>query len=162
MTEATFPDGAQAASPAGFFPTVCVYASEDGTSHLADLPLPAVGRTQGADGATQWTGLEGAKQWGVVVSDGSAYGQWHASSQVGLSIVLYGVWEIEAGSGQRRVMPAGSVLLMFDTTGQGHRSQLVSDQPCAVMGVGLDETTTARFQSLLRSSLGPDAASPRL
>jgi hypothetical protein len=155
------PDTAQADPAAGSFPTVCIYAGEDGTSHLVDLALPAVARTQDADGAPHWTGLEGARQWGVIVSDGSTYGQWHASGQVGLSIVLYGAWEIEAGSGQRRVLPAGSVLLMFDTTGQGHRSQLVSNRPCAVIGIGLDQTTTAHFQSLLRSSLSPDAASPR-
>ena len=162
MTETIPFDAARADPPAGSFPAVCVYAGEDGTSHLVDLALPVVGRTQGADGVTHWTGLEGARQWGVIVSDGSAYGRWHTASQVGLSIVLHGAWEIEAGSGQRRVLPAGSVLLMLDTTGQGHRSQLVSDRPCAVMGVALDETTTGRFQSLLRSSLGPDAASPRL
>lgn len=62
---------------------------------------------------------------------------WHNGSTAGLSIVISGAWEIESGDGQRRRLGTGSVLAVLDTSGQGHRSRVLGDEPCVVVGIAL-------------------------
>jgi hypothetical protein len=128
---------------------VCVYADVQGQSHLADVDLPALAQVTDADGRTLFVGSTGATVMGFVVDASHTGKDWHRASMAGLSIVLSGSWEIEAGSGDRRLLETGSVLLMLDTEGQGHRSRTPGDTGCTVLGVGIDEDTRAAFAQLV-------------
>jgi len=52
-------------------------------------------------------------------------------------ITLSGSWEIEAGNGVKRVFKAGDVMLADDTTGEGHSSRVLGDEPHVFMTVPL-------------------------
>lgn len=133
-------------------PVVCIHADAQGISHLLDLELPALAQTVDAEGKTHFLGANGATIMGFVVGDGAGNKDWHVSGHVGLSIVLTGEWEIEAGSGDRRVLGTGSVLLMLDTVGQGHRAHY-RGTPCTVLGVGADDATAAGYRALAAQAL---------
>jgi hypothetical protein len=137
---------------------VCAYVGENGISHLADVALPGLHHMVDADGLSHFSGMQGATEFGFVVGaqhGQSDWGDWHVSGTPGLSIVLSGAWEIEAGSGQRRLLDTGSVLLMLDNHGQGHRSRTPDGKPCTVLGVGIDEATQLAYAALIPSAIPP-------
>ena len=51
---------------------------------------------------------------------------WHPSSGRNLFFVLSGEWEVTASDGESRRFATGSVLLVEDTHGKGHRSRVTS------------------------------------
>ncbi len=131
---------------------VCAYADEQGMSHLADVALPGLNHVIDSHGLSTFHGSLGATIFGFVVGaqhDREDGGDWHISTLPGLSIVLSGEWEIEVGSGQRRLLKTGSVLLMLDNHGQGHRSRSLSGAPCTGLGVGIDEAARLSYSALI-------------
>jgi len=52
-------------------------------------------------------------------------------------ITMAGSWEIEAGNGVSKIFKAGDVMLADDTTGEGHRSRVLGDEPHVFMTVPL-------------------------
>ena len=53
---------------------------------------------------------------------------WHPAPRKQYVLVLSGTMEVEAGDGERRRFQAGSVLLVTDTEGRGHRTYTVGEQ----------------------------------
>ncbi|MET0363093.1 MAG: hypothetical protein ABW169_00435, partial [Sphingobium sp.] len=135
------------------FPVLCVYADEDGISHLIDLALPGMSRKVRADGTSEFGGVMGATVFGVVtpMHNGPKFIDWHISRMAGLSIGMTGEWEIEAGSGQRRILGPGPCLLMLDTSGQGHRAHYRT--PGCGIGVGIAPETEAAYRAILAGAL---------
>jgi len=130
-------------------PALCVYADADGTSHLIDVDLPAMTRLVDADGKSRFLGVHGATMLGFITGTPGEYKDWHPAAMAGLSLCLAGEWEIEAGSGQRRLLTTGSILLMLDTHGQGHRSRGLGATASTVIGVGIDEDTRVAWSTLV-------------
>ncbi len=54
---------------------------------------------------------------------------WHNAPQRQYIIMLDGEVEIEVGDGTKRRFRGGDTLLAEDTTGYGHRSRIVNNQP---------------------------------
>ena len=52
-------------------------------------------------------------------------------------ITMAGSWEIEAGSGVKKIFKAGDVMLADDTTGEGHRSRVLGNEAHIFMTVPL-------------------------
>ena len=50
-------------------------------------------------------------------------------------VTVQGEFEITAGNGDVRRFPAGSVLLLEDTFGEGHSTRITSDGDCLVFAV---------------------------
>jgi hypothetical protein len=53
---------------------------------------------------------------------------WHPAPGKRFVMVLSGIGQIEAGDGERRTFAPGSVLLVTDTQGRGHRTIVVGEQ----------------------------------
>ena len=69
---------------------------------------------------------------------------WHNPPQRWLALILVGTWEVETSDGSRRQFPAGSVSLVEDTTGKGHRGRAVGDADVLVAAVSFpDEAVIA-------------------
>ncbi|MDE1150850.1 MAG: hypothetical protein PW843_30235 [Azospirillaceae bacterium] len=130
-------------------PAVCVFATADGTSRLADIRLPTLRVIPNDSGPSTFLGTYAATLFGVVKGGAATAKDWHISATAGLSIVLNGAWEIEAGSGQRRRLGPGSILVMLDTHGQGHRAHYDPAGPCDVIGVGIGEAARAEYEALV-------------
>lgn len=61
----------------------------------------------------------------------------HSAPRRQFLVTLSGSWEIEASNGVARVFKTGDVMLADDTTGEGHISRVVGDEPHIFMTVPL-------------------------
>jgi len=112
---------------------VRIYTGADGRSHFEDLTvelddLGAIGRISSAWGAT-------GVQFREV--DGDYHLGFHRAPRRQLVVNLTGSVEIEVGSGERRLLGPGSILLADDTTGEGHISRNVGGEPRTCLFVHL-------------------------
>lgn len=119
----------------GYFVKVTrLYTGPDGESHFEDMELAltdsgAIGRLSALVPAT-----------GVIFREtGSDYDyDWHTAPQRQFVVMLEGEVEIEIGDGTRRRFGPGDILLAEDTTGRGHRSRTVDNQPRRSLFITLD------------------------
>ena len=119
-----------------------IYATPDGESRLGELEI-ALAQNEGRPlffnstrFAARTVGFQNVRVGGATA--------WHNPPQRWLAFILVGTWEIEASDGSRRQFPAGSVSLVEDTTGKGHRGWAVGDVDVLVAAVNLpDETVIA-------------------
>ena len=126
----------------------CLYSGRDGQSHFCDAPLALKADSVGRLG----TGLLGAKAWMYAESTQERFVDWHTSGQGGVTVMLGGWMELELGSGEKRRLVAGDVLLALDTTGQGHRSTMGPDTR------GLSLMFDAPIESVIESLYGRQLA----
>jgi hypothetical protein len=114
-----------------------LYSDDEGESHFEDVeidltstdyapPAPPLNLSAFTP-ATQFCFMNAPAGWS---SD------WHPSSGRNVFFVLTGEWEVTASDGETRRFPAGSVLLVEDTTGKGHASRVVSDSLSAMVKLG--------------------------
>ena len=99
---------------------VRVYPDSEGVAHFGEdeiswSQLPSL---------TAWTTeLLPAKSFGFLrLPEGFSQG-YHASPRKQFLVVMKGLFEVTVGSGEKQVFPPGSVLLVEDITGQGHRTR---------------------------------------
>jgi hypothetical protein len=79
------------------------------------------------EGATFWIGAP--TNW--------KGGEPHPAPRRMIFVTARGEYEVTAGEGATRKFPAGSVLLLDDTTGVGHSTRITSTEDCIVFAVGL-------------------------
>jgi hypothetical protein len=112
-----------------------VYTGDDGESHFDDFEVPL--RDLGAIGQLS----ELVRGSGVVFREtGAAYDlDFHNAPRRQLVVMLSGGGvELETGSGAKRRLYAGDVLLAEDTTGRGHISRAIDDMPRVSLFLPLD------------------------
>lgn len=62
-------------------------------------------------------------------------GDWHPSPKRQWLVFISGQMEFETSDGQRFLGRQGSVVLLEDTRGRGHRSTVSADQPAVMLAV---------------------------
>ena len=104
---------------------VRIYTGTDQRSHFDDVEVDL--RDVGLGG--RMSSLVPAK--GVIFREtGGDYDlDFHNAPRRQYVVNLSGSVEIEVGSGEKRILGPGSILLAEDTTGQGHISRAVDRQP---------------------------------
>ena len=102
-----------------------IYTGNDGKSHFEDLD-PNFDPTTGAS-----TGLFPEASTGISYRSQPAGTliDFHPAPRRQWLITLSGVMEIEIGDGTKRRFGTGDAMLAEDTTGQGHISRVVGDEP---------------------------------
>jgi hypothetical protein len=112
-----------------------IYATADGESHIGELEV-LLTENQGrpsffnsARFAATTVGFQHVRVGGATA--------WHNPSQRWLALILAGTWAVEASDGSRREFPAGSISLVEDTSGKGHRGWAVGDSDVLVASVTL-------------------------
>ena len=118
---------------------VRIYTDSEGESRFEDLevelaevnfapPAPPV-QLSAFTAATQWAFLSLPPGW---------EGDWHREPGRSVLFYLAGQSEIEVSDGAIRHFGPGDVTIVEDTTGKGHRSRTVGDEPsyevCVQMG----------------------------
>jgi hypothetical protein len=117
-----------------------LYTDEEGASHFADLAIDLT-LTDYAPPAPplDLSSFTPATQFGFMKAPAGWSSSWHPSSGRNLFVVLAGEWEVTASDGESRRFPAGSVLLVEDTTGRGHCSRVIEDGDSLAIMVQLGE-----------------------
>jgi quercetin dioxygenase-like cupin family protein len=101
--------------------TFRLYTGSDGQSHIETVD---VARTR------EWTtGLAATQIAFRVWPRGESMG-WHPAPRRQVVIILSGRPEIGLGDGSTHVFGPGDTRLVEDTTGQGHTTRVVGDEPC--------------------------------
>ena len=80
-----------------------------------------------------------ATQFGILVLPPRWDGGLHPTPNRQAFFVLSGVSEVELSSGERRRFAAGQMLVGEDTTGKGHYTRVVGDEPLVLATVHLSE-----------------------
>jgi hypothetical protein len=105
-----------------------LYATEDGESHFEhieiDLKLADYAPTAPPLSLSE---MSTATHVGFMEAPSEWTSDWHPSSARTLFVVLSGEWEVTASDGESRRFGVGSVLLVDDTSGKGHRSRVISE-----------------------------------
>lgn len=116
-----------------------LYADEDGESHFEDVEIDLT-LTEYAPPAPllELSSTTPAKQFGFMNAPAGWASDWHPTSARNIFFVLSGEWEVTVSDGETRRFAAGSVLLVDDTTGKGHTSEVVSqtDSLAAMVQLG--------------------------
>ncbi|MEQ8663367.1 MAG: hypothetical protein RLW62_21330, partial [Gammaproteobacteria bacterium] len=60
------------------------------------------------------------------------FGDWHPAPRRQYGLLLAGALEIETGDGETRRFERGSVFLLEDVSGQGHRTRVVGDEAALI------------------------------
>ena len=102
-----------------------LYTGADGESHFEDVEIPLEERV----GFSLLSSSE--KTTGIIFREtgGDYYIDWHNAPRRQYIITLEGEVEIEAGDGTVRRFGPGDIMLAEDTTGRGHISRAVDNQP---------------------------------
>jgi quercetin dioxygenase-like cupin family protein len=108
--------------------TFRMYAGSDGQAHVETIDIDA--RPDWLKGlpATQIS----FRTWKV-----GEFMDWHPAPRRQFVIILSGQLEIGFGDGSKRRFGPGDARLVEDTTGQGHTTRTIGDQPCITATVPL-------------------------
>ena len=123
-------------------PYVRLYADDAGESHFEDrlLELEARDFSPPAPPLLLSSLLPGSGLR-FFVSEPGWFGDWHPAPQRQWMVRLSGATTLEVSDGERRSLPIGTILLLEDTGGKGHRTRndgpgtaLVLVVPCPEAG----------------------------
>jgi hypothetical protein len=121
-----------------------VYSDSRGESHFEEInvemtpvefapPAPPIDLSEFRD-ATRVAIMRASPGW---------RGEWHPAPCRQLMFYLAGRVEAETSDAARRMMGPGTVVLLEDTTGKGHRSWVVGDEEVVIGVVQLDQPPTS-------------------
>ena len=113
-----------------------IYTDDEGVSHDEDVTVPfqmreyappaspmGVSATTGAESVTF---IHGPLGWD---------GEWHPTPRAQWAVVLTGRASITVGDGEVRTFGPGDLMLLDDTTGRGHLTEVVSPEGATAMMV---------------------------
>ena len=117
-----------------------VFSDQHGESHFEEMdlemtpvefapPAPPIDLSEFRD-ATRVAIMRAAPGWRA---------DWHPAPKRQLMFYLAGQVEAETSDGERRIMGPGSIVLVEDTSGKGHRSRVVGSEEVVIGVVQLEE-----------------------
>lgn len=119
---------------------VRVYTDAEGETHFEDVHLPRERRESptGTVDAVTAPIVVGGLVFRLVISEASDTEPHNAPRRLFI-VQIDGTVEVEVSDGEKRVFAPGSVLLVEDTTGQGHITRSLSPGPRATMIAALSD-----------------------
>ncbi|MFW9925434.1 MAG: hypothetical protein ACFFDM_01575, partial [Candidatus Thorarchaeota archaeon] len=67
------------------------------------------------------------------------FGDWHPTPKRQMFVYISGKMEAQVSDGEVRIFGPGSVTLVEDTTGKGHKSRVIGDQDVLTIVIQLEE-----------------------
>ena len=107
-----------------------IYTGDDQQSHLEELDME--------DGFAAFAKMQTATGLMFRKDEPGKFIDWHPAPRLQYVITLSGTVEIGLGDGTKMRFGAGDVMLADDTTGQGHTTHAVSDEPRISVAIPID------------------------
>ena len=105
-----------------------LYSDAQGDSHFEDIEIDLTSTDYAPPAPPlSLSSFTPATQFGFMNAPAGWSSDWHPATARSIFFVLSGEWKVTASDGEARRFGAGSVLLVEDTTGQGHSSRVVSE-----------------------------------
>ena len=79
--------------------------------------------------------VEPASGYAFLIVPIGDFGDWHPSPKRQWIIFLSGQMEFEVSDGERYLGQPGAAVLLEDTSGRGHRSRVLGDEPAIMVAV---------------------------
>ncbi len=120
-----------------------IYSGDDGLSHFEDLDFKyedlAGEQTPVAPGVSAASASPGIVKGAVFRRFALGNSSKHSAPRKQYAVVLTGSLVIQTGDGEEREFGPGQVLLMDDTTGEGHLTTFSHEEPCTCIMVPIEE-----------------------
>jgi quercetin dioxygenase-like cupin family protein len=119
---------------------VRLHADADGVSHFEDAEV-ALSESAYAPPAPPYfvSDREGASGVVMTMLPPGWFGDWHPSPRLQWWFQLSGELEVETGDGEKRRLGAGAIVRVEDTTGRGHTTRVIGDEPVRAVYVHLPD-----------------------
>jgi quercetin dioxygenase-like cupin family protein len=108
--------------------TFRMWSDANGVSHFEEIDLKDKPDWVKGVATTQLS----FREWKV----GEFY-DWHPAPRRQFVIILSGQLEVILGDGTKRLLNPGDLRLVEDTTGKGHQTRTVGNQPCLTVAIPL-------------------------
>ena len=108
--------------------TYRMYADEQGVARWEEIDL---GKTP------SWTGGIDVTQARFGSREAGVLQDWHPAPQRQFVVILSGQLEIGFEDGSKKIFGPGDARLVEDTTGKGHTTIALGNEPCITITVGL-------------------------
>ena len=110
-----------------------IYADEEGVSHFGMIGIALESNDYAPPAIPlNTTTLEPADASIFLELPAGWYGDWHHIPVRQWLILMSGECEFEAGDGERKRQRAGDVVMLYDTTGKGHCTRVIGDDPVRI------------------------------
>jgi hypothetical protein len=118
---------------------VRLYPDADGISHFEDVEFKlAAEEVQPPAFPFYISAFEKATGYGYYSAPVGYFDDWHNAPRRQFIFCLEGEFQIEASDGTKRRFEQGSILLVEDTTGKGHRGRVLSQEDVLMLVVTLE------------------------
>lgn len=119
---------------------VRIYSDSTGESHFEDIavPLTTVDFAPPAP-PLHVSAFAPAAAYGFLSSPPGWHGDWHPTPRRQVLCYLAGTIEAETSDGEVRRFGSGSITLVEDTAGTGHRSQVIGEQAVVLVAIQLPD-----------------------
>src|SRR5438105_14666975 len=108
---------------------VHLYSDSSGESHFDDVEIDLASTDYTSSAPPLFlSDITAMTQFRFMQAPAGWTSDWHTSSARTMFFVLTGEWEVTASDGEARRFSAGSVLLVEDTSGKGHRSRVTGKE----------------------------------
>ena len=116
-----------------------LYVDEDGATHFEDVEVSdaAIDYAPPAPPLFTTEPVPAARTFFARFTVGWE-GDWHTAPTRQFGIMLDGALEITASDGESRVFEPGSVRLLEDTSGRGHRTRVIGDREAMSVTIQLE------------------------
>lgn len=114
-------------------PCVRIYTDEDGASHFDDVEIPLRAVDFAPPAPLLDVSDRSEASCGFLRAPSGWFGDWHPAPRRQLMCLLSGMLEVEVSDGEARELDQGTVVLLEDTSGVGHTTKVVSDDPAVMM-----------------------------
>jgi hypothetical protein len=104
-----------------------LFTSHDVNTRFKDDHLPWQTLPGDYSASGKFTPMQKAKEIGFLHLPAGYRSDWHPAPAKQFVLVLTGIMEVEAGDSERRTFTPGSVLLVTDVDGKGHRTNVLGD-----------------------------------
>ena len=111
--------------------TFRLYTGPDGHSHVEPIDLGK---------KPEWTKGLPATQISFRVWPKGEFLDWHPAPRRQFVIILSGQLEIGLGDGSKNVFGPGDARLVEDTTGKGHTTRVLGNEPCLTATIPLAQS----------------------
>ena len=116
-----------------------IYSDEKGESHFKDIEIELESIEYAPPAPPlMLSKFMPAKQFAFTVFKSGWYGDWHPTPMKQIYFILSGTLEGTVSDGERRIFGPGCIVLVEDTTGKGHITEVIGSEDVTAAVVQLD------------------------
>lgn len=116
--------------------SICEYRDENDCSHFEEVEVSLSSTSYAPPAPNLNTStIEAADKYVFLDVPVGWYGDRHPSPVRQWMVLMSGECELEVGDGEKRIIKAGDLILLDDTSGKGHQTKVLGDTSVRILAV---------------------------